>query len=155
MMPQKLNADVAELARGKAGTAIGRLTGLLATVKSLPLAYNRDLQEDKEPVFDTVETLQILLPAVTGMIATLTFDTERMRATAPIGFALATDIAEWLVREHVPFRRAHEIAGACVAAAEQRGVELWDLSDAEFRRYVAEQIAPEAFKKIGEENRWA
>jgi len=129
IMPQKKNPDVAELARGKAGRMIGDLTGLLATLKGLPLAYNRDLQEDKEPVFDQVDTLGVLLPAVAGMIATLTFDTARMAALAPQGFSLATDVAEWLVRQGVPFREAHEVAGACVQVCDQRGIELWDLSD--------------------------
>jgi argininosuccinate lyase len=132
IMPQKKNPDIAELARGKSGRLIGNLTGLLATLKGLPLAYNRDLQEDKEPVFDSIDTLEVLLPAFTGMIATLTFNTERMQALAPQGFALATDIAEWLVREGVPFRDAHEISGACVQACEVRGIELWDLSDDDF-----------------------
>ena len=131
IMPQKKNPDVAELARGKSGRLIGNLTGLMATLKGLPFAYNRDLQEDKEPVFDTVEQLLLVLPAMTGMIATLRFDTARMNASAPQGFALATDIAEWLVRSGVVFREAHEIAGACVRAAEARDVELWDLSDDE------------------------
>lgn len=131
IMPQKKNPDVAELARGKSGRLIGNLTGLLATIKGLPFAYNRDLQEDKEPVFDTVEQLLLVLPAMTGMIATLRFDTDRMAESAPEGFALATDIAEWLVRSGVPFRDAHSIAGACVRRAESRGVELWDLSDEE------------------------
>ena len=137
IMPQKKNPDVAELARGKAGRLIGDLTGLLATLKGLPLAYNRDLQEDKEPVFDAVDTLEVLLPAVSGMVATLTFNTERMAALAPQGFALATDIAEWLVRQGVPFREAHELSGAAVRMAEGRSVELWDLTDAEFA-----QISP-------------
>ncbi|MCL3819156.1 argininosuccinate lyase [Aeromicrobium wangtongii] len=132
IMPQKKNPDIAELARGKSGRLIGNLTGLLATLKGLPLAYNRDLQEDKEPVFDSIDTLEVLLPAFTGMIATLTFNTERMQALAPQGFALATDIAEWLVRQGVPFRVAHELSGACVQACEQRGIELWDLSDEDF-----------------------
>jgi argininosuccinate lyase len=132
IMPQKKNPDIAELARGKSGRLIGNLTGLLATLKGLPLAYNRDLQEDKEPVFDSIDTLEVLLPAFTGMIATLTFNTERMQSLAPQGFALATDIAEWLVREGVPFRDAHEISGACVQACEVRGIELWDLSDDDF-----------------------
>ena len=129
IMPQKKNPDVAELARGKSGRLIGNLTGLMATLKGLPFGYNRDLQEDKEPVFDTVEQLLLVLPAMTGMIATLQFDTERMAASAPEGFALATDIAEWLVRNGVPFREAHEVAGACVRRAESEGIELWDLSD--------------------------
>jgi argininosuccinate lyase len=129
IMPQKKNPDVAELARGKAGRLVGDLTGLLTTLKGLPLAYNRDLQEDKEPVFDAVDTLEVLLPAVSGMVATLVFHTERMAALAPQGFALATDVAEWLVRTGVPFRVAHEVAGACVRECERRGIELWDLSD--------------------------
>ena len=130
-MPQKKNPDSAELARGKAGRLIGNLTGLLATLKGLPFAYNRDLQEDKEPVFDTVEQLELVLPAITGTVATLVFDTDRMTAVADGGFALATDIAEWLVRQGLPFRDAHEAAGACVAIAEGRGVELADLTDTE------------------------
>jgi argininosuccinate lyase len=128
IMPQKKNPDIAELARGKAGRLVGNLTGLLTTLKALPLAYNRDLQEDKEPVFDTVDTLEVLLPAFTGMVATLTFDTARMAELAPQGFSLATDVAEWLVRARVPFREAHEIAGACVRACEQRGLELDQLT---------------------------
>ncbi len=131
IMPQKKNPDVAELARGKAGRVIGHLAGLLATLKGLPFAYNRDLQEDKEPVFDTIDTLTLVLPAMTGMTATLSFDLERMAAAAPEGFALATDVAEWLVRTGVPFREAHEIAGACVVACEQRGIDLVDLTDAD------------------------
>ncbi|MFT4263604.1 MAG: argininosuccinate lyase [Nocardioides sp.] len=132
IMPQKKNPDISELARGKAGRLIGNLTGLLATLKALPLAYNRDLQEDKEPVFDSVDTLEVLLPAFTGQIATLVYNTGRMAELAPQGFSLATDIAEWLVREGTPFRVAHELAGACVRAAEARGVELADLTDEEF-----------------------
>ena len=132
IMPQKKNPDVAELVRGKSGRLIGDLTGLLATLKGMPVAYHRDLQEDKEPVFDAVDQLLLVLPAVTGMIATLRFDTVRISMSAPEGFALATDIAEWLVRNGVPFRDAHEIAGACVRAAEERGIELWDLEDADF-----------------------
>jgi argininosuccinate lyase len=130
-MPQKKNPDIAELTRGKSGRLIGNLTGLLATLKGLPLAYNRDLQEDKEPVFDSVDTLLVVLPAVTGMVATLTFDTERLAALAPAGFSLATDVAEWLVRQGVPFREAHELAGACVRRCEELGCDLTDLDDAE------------------------
>jgi argininosuccinate lyase len=129
IMPQKKNPDVAELARGKAGRLIGNLTGLLATLKALPLAYNRDLQEDKEPLFDSVEQLEVLLPAVAGMVATLRFDTDRMAALAPAGFALATDVAEWLVRQGVPFREAHEVTGALVRECEARGVELDGLGE--------------------------
>ena len=118
IMPQKKNPDVAELARGKAGRLIGNLTGLLATLKGLPLAYNRDLQEDKEPVFDSVDQLLVLTPAVAGLIATLTFDTERLASLAPRGFSLATDVADWLVRQRVPFAEAHHIAGAAVQFCE-------------------------------------
>jgi argininosuccinate lyase len=131
IMPQKKNPDIAELARGKSGRMIGNLAGLLATLKALPLAYNRDLQEDKEPVFDSVDTLEVLLPAFTGQVATLAFDTARMAELAPQGFSLATDVAEWLVREGVPFRVAHELAGACVRACEERGVDLDGLTDDE------------------------
>src|SRR5215217_602452 len=124
IMPQKKNPDVAELARGKAGRLIGNLAGLMATLKSLPLAYNRDLQEDKEPIFDSIDQLLILLPAVTGMVATLTFHRDRLRTLAPMGFALATDLADWLVRQRVPFAEAHDIAGRCVRYCEERGLDL-------------------------------
>jgi argininosuccinate lyase len=129
IMPQKKNPDIAELTRGKSGRLIGNLTGLLATLKGLPLAYNRDLQEDKEPVFDAVDTLLVVLPAVTGMVATLRFDAARMTALAPQGFSLATDVAEWLVRAGVPFREAHEVAGAAVRRCEELGCDLPDLTD--------------------------
>ena len=128
IMPQKKNPDVAELARGKAGRLIGNLAGLLATFKGLPLAYNRDLQEDKEPLFDGIDQLRVLLPAVAGMVGTLTFDHARMAEVAPRGFSLATDVADWLVRERVPFAQAHEIAGATVRYCETRGIELSDLT---------------------------
>lgn len=130
IMPQKKNPDIAELARGKSGRLIGNLSGLMATLKGLPLAYNRDLQEDKEPVFDSVRTLEVVLPAFTGMVATLRFDTERMAELAPQGFSLATDVAEWLVKSRVPFREAHEISGSLVRACEQRGIGLEDADDA-------------------------
>ncbi|MCA1695561.1 MAG: argininosuccinate lyase [Actinobacteria bacterium] len=131
IMPQKKNPDVAELARGKAGRLIGNLAGLLATLKAQPLAYNRDLQEDKEPLFDSVDQLELLLPAMAGMLGTLAFQTERLAELAPAGFTLATDLAEWLVRQGVPFRTAHHAAGACVRLAESRGVELAELSEME------------------------
>ncbi|TNC19846.1 argininosuccinate lyase [Amycolatopsis alkalitolerans] len=134
IMPQKKNPDVAELTRGKSGRLIGNLTGLLATLKGMPLAYNRDLQEDKEPVFDSVEQLELLFPAIAGMLGTLTFHTERLAELAPAGFTLATDIAEWLVRQGVPFRVAHEAAGECVRVAESRGVGLADLTDEELEK---------------------
>ena len=142
IMPQKKNPDIAELARGKAGRLVGNLTGLLATLKALPLAYNRDLQEDKEPVFDSVDTLEVLLPAFTGMVATLEFDTARMAALAPQGFSLATDVAEWLVREGVPFRVAHELAGACVRRCEELGIELHELTDEQFSA-ISPRLTPE------------
>ncbi|MTA05536.1 MAG: argininosuccinate lyase, partial [Actinobacteria bacterium] len=130
IMPQKKNPDIAELARGKAGRLIGNLTGLLTTLKGLPLAYNRDLQEDKEPVFDTVDTLTMVLPALAGMVETVTFNTDRMAELAPQGFSLATDVAEWLVRQNIPFREAHEITGALVQFCEKNGLELDQPSDA-------------------------
>ncbi|MGH8962454.1 MAG: argininosuccinate lyase [Jatrophihabitantaceae bacterium] len=141
IMPQKKNPDVAELARGKAGRLIGDHAGLLATLKGLPLAYNRDLQEDKEPVFDAVDNLHLLLPAFSGMLDTMVFDAARLESLAPQGFSLATDIAEWLVRERVPFRDAHEIAGQCVRVCESRGIELADLSDDDFAA-ISPHLAP-------------
>ena len=142
IMPQKKNPDIAELARGKSGRLIGNLTGLLATLKGLPLAYNRDLQEDKEPVFDSVQTLEVLLPAFTGMVATLTFNTARMAELAPQGFSLATDVAEWLVKQGVAFRDAHEISGELVQFCETRGIELHEPSDADYLS-VSEHLTPE------------
>lgn len=129
IMPQKKNPDIAELARGKAGRLIGDLVALLTTLKGLPFAYNRDLQEDKEPAFDAVDTLLVVLPAMTGMIATLTFHPEAMSKVAAGGHALATEIADWLVRQGVPFRTAHEVSGACVKQADELGVQLWELTD--------------------------
>jgi argininosuccinate lyase len=141
IMPQKKNPDIAELARGKAGRLIGDHAGLLATLKGLPLAYNRDLQEDKEPVFDAIDNLHLLLPAVTGMMATVVFNTERLESLAPQGFSLATDVAEWLVRQGVAFRVAHEIAGECVRVCEARGIELQELSDADFAA-ISPELSP-------------
>lgn len=147
IMPQKKNPDIAELTRGKSGRLIGDLTGLMTTLKGLPTAYARDLQEDKEAVFDQVDTLETLLPAFAGMVRTMVFDLDRLKAQAPTGFALATDIAEWLVKRGVPFRHAHELSGACVQLAEGRGVELWDLSDADFvdvfKDFLSSDVAPQ------------
>jgi argininosuccinate lyase len=143
IMPQKKNPDVAELTRGKAGRLIGNLTGLLATLKGLPLAYNRDLQEDKEPIFDSIDQLLMVLPAVAGMVGTLTFHREQLERLAPMGFSLATDIADWLVRQRVPFAQAHEIAGACVRRCEAEGIELADLSAkelAEISPYLTAEV---------------
>ncbi len=131
IMPQKKNPDVAELARGKAGRLIGNLAGLLATLKGLPLAYNRDLQEDKEPIFDGLDQLHVLIPAVAGMVATLAFHPERMAQVAPRGFSLATDVADHLVRSGVPFAVAHEVAGETVRYCEGRGITLQDLTAAD------------------------
>src|SRR6476659_4185200 len=124
IMPQKKNPDVAELARGKAGRLIGGLTGLLTTLKGLPLTYNRDLQEDKEPVFDAVDTLLLVLPALAGTVASMRVDADRLAASAPQGFSLATDVAELLVRRGVPFREAHEAVGRLVARCQALGVDL-------------------------------
>jgi argininosuccinate lyase len=132
IMPQKKNPDMAELARGKAGRLIGNLTGVLAMLKGLPFAYNRDLQEDKEPLFDSIDTLRLVLPAVTGMVATTTFDRAKMLAAAPQGFSLATEVADFLVRAGVPFAVAHEAAGKCVAICESKNIELHEMSDSDF-----------------------
>jgi len=132
IMPQKKNPDVAELARGKSGRLIGHVTAMLTVLKGLPFAYNRDLQEDKESSIDAIETLLLVLPAMAGTVSTLKFDADKMLKSAPEGFALATDIAEWVVKQGVPFREAHEIAGACVRAAEAQGTDLDELSDQQF-----------------------
>ncbi|THG32263.1 argininosuccinate lyase [Naasia lichenicola] len=142
IMPQKKNPDIAELARGKSGRLLGNLTGLLTTLKGLPLAYNRDLQEDKEPVFDSIETLEVLLPAFAGMVATAQFHVERMAEQAPVGFSLATDVADWLVRQGVPFRDAHEITGALVRAAEEADTDLGGLTDSQLAG-VSARLTPE------------
>ncbi|WEV68481.1 argininosuccinate lyase [Bifidobacterium sp. ESL0775] len=155
IMPQKKNPDIAELTRGKSGRLIGDLTGLMATLKGLPTAYARDLQEDKEAVFDQVDTLETLLPAFAGMVRTMVFDLDRLKAQAPTGFALATDIAEWLVKQGVPFRHAHELSGACVQMAESRGVELWDLNDDDFvtvfKDFLPADVAPQVRKVLSVE----
>ena len=117
MLPQKKNADIAELARGKAGRLIGNLTGLLTTLKGLPLAYNRDLQEDKEPLFDSYDQVSLAVGALTGMIQTATFNADRMRAAADVQSLSATDLAEYLVRKGIPFRQAHAIVGELVQKA--------------------------------------
>jgi argininosuccinate lyase len=128
IMPQKRNPDAAELVRAKTGRIIGSLTSLLVVLKGLPLAYAKDLQEDKEPVFDAVDSLALCIAAMAGMIETAEFDAARLRATAGKGFAGATDLADWLVRvANIPFRRAHHIAGALVKMAESRGCQLEDL----------------------------
>ena len=142
IMPQKKNPDIAELARGKSGRLIGNLTGLLATLKGLPLAYNRDLQEDKEPVFDSVDTLTVLMPAFTGMVATLEFNKNRLELLAPAGFSLATDVAEWLVKQKVPFRDAHEITGKLVSFCEKNSLQLHEVADADMAA-ISPKLTPE------------
>ena len=133
IMPQKKNPDMAELARGKSGRLIGNLVSVMTMLKGLPFAYNRDLQEDKEPFFDSIDTLLLTLPAVTGMVATTDFDREKMAQAAPTGFSLATEIADYLVRKNVPFASAHESAGKCVALCEKSSRQLHELSDDEFK----------------------
>ena len=129
IMPQKKNPDAAELVRGHAGRIVGCLTALTVTMKGLPLAYSKDMQDDKPPVFDAHGLLALSIAAMTGMVADSTFRTDRMRAAAELGYATATDLADWLVREAgIPFREAHHITGAAVKLAEQRGVALDALS---------------------------
>jgi argininosuccinate lyase len=132
IMPQKKNPDMAELARGKSARLIGNLMSVLAMLKGLPFAYNRDLQEDKEPFFDSLDTLFLVIPAVSGMIATTEFDREKMKLSAPTGFSLATEIADYLVRKNVPFSEAHEAAGKCVSMCEKLNIDLHELSDEQF-----------------------
>ncbi|CAB4755602.1 unannotated protein [freshwater metagenome] len=132
IMPQKKNPDMAELARGKTGRLIGNLMSVLAMLKGLPFAYNRDLQEDKEPLFDSLDTLALVIPAISGMIATTNFDRAKMKLSAPTGFSLATEIADYLVQKNIPFAQAHEAAGACVALCEKLSCELHELTDQHF-----------------------
>src|SRR5690606_18491454 len=127
MLPQKKNPDIAELARGKAGRVIGALTGILAMLKGLPLSYNRDLQEDKEPLFDAVDQMRLALAAMAGLYATLTFDVDRMQAAADSPYAAATDLAELLVSRGMPFREAHALVGGLVRDSLERKVPLVEL----------------------------
>ena len=147
IMPQKKNPDIAELARGKTGRIIGNLTGLLATLKALPLSYNRDLQEDKEPIFDSFDQLMLVMPAMSGMISTLTFNKGRMEDMASAGYSLATDVAEWLVRQDVTFREAHEIAGKLVSFCEDNGLELHEPTDEQYQA-VSRHLKPEVRKVL-------
>lgn len=142
MLPQKKNPDIAELARGKAGRLIGNLAGFLATLKGLPLAYNRDLQEDKEPLFDSLDTLTLAASALGGLLATATFRTERMQAAADDSLAAATDLAEHLVCQGVPFREAHAIVASLVRQAVERGVPMEELVMTEPR------LGPEALELL-------
>lgn len=147
IMPQKKNPDIAELTRGMSGTMIGNLAGMLATLKAMPLAYNRDLAEDKRNLFETIDLLELILPAFAGMIATLEFDSARMTADAPRGFTLATELADWLVRQGIPFARAHDISGATVRYCEARGMELDGLSAADLPR-IDEALTPEVLDTL-------
>jgi argininosuccinate lyase len=134
IMPQKKNPDAAELVRGHAGRIVGCLTSLMVTMKGLPLAYSKDMQDDKPPVFEAHGLIALSIAAMTGMIAEATFRTDRMRAAAELGYATATDLADRLVREaNVPFRKAHHITGAAVKLAESKGVALDALSLAELQ----------------------
>src|SRR6266568_1788488 len=142
IMPQKKNPDVAELARGKAGRLIGDLTALLTTLKGLPLTYNRDLQEDKEPVFDAVDTLLLVLPAMAGLVSTLHIHAKRLARFATTGFALATDLAELLVRRGVAFREAHEVVGHLVVWCQVHDCDLPDVSDTDLAR-ISPHLTPD------------
>jgi len=147
IMPQKKNPDVAELARGKSGRLVGNLTSLLVTLKALPFAYNRDLQEDKEPVFDSLDTLLLLLPAISGMVESTEFNERTMSAGATAGFALATEVADYLVRKGIPFAKAHEISGKAVALAERKKVSLEELSLADYQS-LNKFFQPDIFKAL-------
>jgi argininosuccinate lyase len=151
IMPQKRNPDAAELARGKTGRVIGALVGLLTVMKGLPLAYAKDLQEDKEGFFDAIETLSLCLAAMAGMVRDLTPDAKRMKAAAGAGYATATDLADWLVRAlKIPFREAHHITGRVVALAAERGVALEKLK-LEAMQSVEPRIAAEVYGVLGVE----
>lgn len=152
MMPQKRNPDAAELIRGKTGRVLGAFVALSTVMKGLPLAYSKDMQEDKEPVFDAAEALMVCVAAATGMIADLTFDRERLAAAAGEGFTTATDLADWLVREAgVPFRESHHITGRVVALAEEKGCGLEDLALAELTA-IDERISNAVFDVLGVDN---
>jgi len=151
-MPQKRNPDAAELVRAKAGRVFGALQTLLAVMKGLPLAYAKDMQEDKEPVFDAAETLELSLAAMTAMIAEARFDAARMKAAAGQGFATATDLADWLVRVlRLPFRKAHHVVGRLVKLAEAGGRGLEDLSLADMRA-IEPGITQDVYRVLGPAN---
>jgi argininosuccinate lyase len=142
IMPQKKNPDIAELARGKAGRVLGDLVGLMAAVKSLPLAYNRDLAEDKNAVLDAVETLEVALPALSGLVRTFEVNVEEVTRQATAGFTLATEVADWLARQDIPFSEAHHISGALVRFCEENGLDYGDLSDEQLAS-VDPRLTPE------------
>jgi argininosuccinate lyase len=141
IMPQKKNPDIAELARGKSGRLVGSLVSVLTMLKGLPLAYDRDMQEDKEPAFDAVDTLELVLPALAGLVATMQIRSDRIAAAAPVGFTLATEIADWLVRRGIPFRSAHEIVGHLVALCASRGCALDEVSDEDLAS-ISHELTP-------------
>jgi argininosuccinate lyase len=145
IMPPKKNADVAELARGKSGRFIGNLTALLVVLKAMPFAYNRDLQEDKEPIFDSVDQLLILLPAISGMVETAKFKQTNISKLASAGYSLATEIADFLSKTGVPFSIAHEVAGACVKFCEKNGIVLEQMSDQQLQE-MHPNLTPEVKK---------
>ena len=145
IMPQKKNADVAELARGKSGRFIGNLTALLVVLKAMPFAYNRDLQEDKEPIFDSVDQLLILLPAISGMVETAKFKQTNISKLASAGYSLATEIADFLSKTGVPFSIAHEVAGVCVKFCEKNGIVLEQMSDQQLQE-IHPNLTPEVKK---------
>ena len=148
IMPQKKNPDAAELVRGHAGRIVGCLTSLMVTMKGLPLAYSKDMQDDKPPVFEAAGLLRLSIAAMTGMVADSAFRTERMRQAAELGYATATDLADWLVREaDIPFREAHHITGAAVKLAEQQGVAL-DALSLEQLRVIDARIDERVFKAL-------
>ncbi|HAC57599.1 MAG TPA: argininosuccinate lyase, partial [Rhodobiaceae bacterium] len=152
IMPQKRNPDAAELVRAKAGRVIGALTSLLIVMKGLPLAYSKDMQEDKEAAFDALDALSLSLAAMTGMVRTLTVNEKAMRAAASRGFSTATDLADWLVRAlNLPFRQAHHVTGALVARAEKKGIDLDGLSLDEMRE-VEPGITDEVYSVLGVDN---
>jgi argininosuccinate lyase len=147
-MPQKRNPDAAELVRGKTGRVIGALNALLVLMKGLPMTYFKDMQEDKEPVFEVADTLALTVPAMTGMIRDITVNADAMTAAAGAGFATATDLADWLVRElGLPFRQAHHVTGALVKLAEDHEVELADLPLARMQQ-VEPRITVEVFEVL-------
>ena len=147
IMPQKKNADVAELARGKSGRFIGNLTSLLIVLKGLPFAYNRDLQEDKEPVFDSVDQLLMLLPAITGMVSTAKFKAANISLNVTSGFTLATEIADYLAKSGVPFSQAHEAAGACVRYCEEMSIELHQIPTEQLGK-IHSQLKPDVLNLL-------
>ncbi|AYD03920.1 argininosuccinate lyase [Neorhizobium sp. NCHU2750] len=147
IMPQKKNPDIAELTRGMSGTLIGNVAGFLATMKAMPLAYNRDLAEDKRALFESIDVLELILPAFAGMVDTLEFDVAKLRDEAPKGFTLATEVADWLVSEGVPFAQAHEITGAVVRYCEERGHDLAGLTESDLPNIDA-RLKPGVLKAI-------